>query len=62
MTAHAGQSLPYTQALLHHFIVTVPFQALQSMRTVAFEYSRVKTSLPAAVSVHSPAAPTAGSP
>ena len=32
----------------------VPCQALQSICTVALEKSRVKTSLPAEVSLHSP--------
>ena len=45
-----------------HFIVMLPFHRLQSICTVAFENSLLKTSLPAAVSLHSPAAPAAGSP
>ena len=43
--------LPVVRA---HFIVMVPCQALQSICTVALEKSRVKTSLPAEVSLHSP--------
>ena len=45
---------------LQFFIVTVPFQALQSSCTLAFEYSRVKISEFAAVSLQS--APPTGSP
>jgi hypothetical protein len=47
---------------VRHFIVMVPFHALQSIETVALEYSRINTSLPAEVSLQSPAAPASGSP
>ena len=43
--------LPVVRA---HFIVMVPCQALQPICTVALEKPRVKTSLPAEVSLHSP--------
>ena len=43
--------LPVVRA---HFIVMVPCQAWQSICTVALEKSRVKTSLPAEVSLHNP--------
>ena len=35
-----------------HFIVILPSHLVQSMDTVAFDHSRVKIPLPAAVSLH----------